>query len=101
MLPVSQRYSHSNKTHNITVTNLKNLEKELGEEFEKLVAEVKPKAQEIVKKILEELQFENYSTEIKEKYMTDGLDEMDYYKKGGDNKLITNCDKFKNFLVLK
>lgn len=38
----------------ITVTNLKNLEKELGKkEFEKLVAVVKPKAQEIVKKILE------------------------------------------------
>ena len=30
--------------------------------------------------------------------MTDGLDgKPDYYKKGGDNKLITNCDKFKNF----
>ncbi|MBM4053609.1 MAG: tetratricopeptide repeat protein [Planctomycetes bacterium] len=37
-----------------TESNLKNLEKELGEnEFEKLVVEVKPRAEEIVKKILE------------------------------------------------
>ncbi len=39
-----------------TESNLKNLEKELGEnEFEKLVVEVKPKAEEIVKRILEEI----------------------------------------------
>ena len=39
-----------------TESNLKNLKKELGEnEFEKLVIEVKPRAEEIIKKILEEI----------------------------------------------
>lgn len=40
----------------ITESNLKNLKEELGEnEFEKFVIEVKPRAEEIVKKILEEI----------------------------------------------
>jgi len=39
-----------------TESKLKNLEKELGEnEFEKLVVEVKPRVEEIVKKVLEEI----------------------------------------------